>query len=222
MRCDMVMHDEFWQHMRHVVVYHIVLLLYCHFAPFLQIVWTTFKSCHGEIATWLHQPKQTKSEHKKTSIMNSYAESKSVISCLAFPSSGCLLLTLHPLRVDGVFSAFSFLFIYLFDSLYLVFTHTFYLPVCSCMGFTTHVCLISASCFLSLHFSPLPWLSLWTLWVSELFGTTRGRASDDHRTICSSASSYIIPLMYQLLFCCLLCFVFRGDTLRWGVPSFFT
>lgn len=132
--------------------------------------------------------------------MNSYAESKSVISCLAFPSSGCLLLTLHPLRVDAVFSAFSFLFIYLLDSLYLVFTHRFYLPVCSCMGFTTHVCLISASCFLSLHFSPLPWLSLWTLWVSELFGTTRGRASDDHRTICSSASSYIIPLMYQLFF----------------------
>lgn len=101
-----------WQHMRPVVVYHIVLLLYCHFAPFLQMVWTTFKRCHGETTTWLHQPKQTKSEHKKTSMMNSYAESKSVICCLASPSSGCLLLTLHPLRAFSPLSHF-YLFIYL-------------------------------------------------------------------------------------------------------------
>lgn len=225
MRCDMVMFDEFWQHMRHVVVYHIVLWLYCHFAPFLQIVWTTFKWCHGEIATWLHQPKQTKSEHKKTSIMNSYAESKSVNSCLAFPSSGCLLLTLHPLRVDGVFSAFSFLFIYLF----------IYLTVYTCYSPTDFICLFVAA------------------WVSQLMRVSSQPPASCLCTfhLCHDSASGLsgflnclvppeaeplmiiepfVPLLVHIsfpwcssffFFFCLLCFVFRGDTLRWGVPSFF-
>lgn len=118
-------------------------LSYCVILLFLllssRLFVQSWSDVNVDIAALLHQPKQTKSEHKK----NVHYEFIGWVQECHFLSniSKFWLFTSYSAPTQSWWCFLCFLiFIYLFDSLYFAFTHRFfYLPAWSCMGFSAHL-----------------------------------------------------------------------------------